>query len=389
MFLTGLIFLSGISISLVAAYFSIVGLATMFPGSQEAIIIMGSVLEVGKLVAAVWLHKNWHTAFKFLRFYLLSAVIILSAITSMGIFGFLSKSHVEHSASVDREQAIVYQIDSKIERENSLINRQEKKLLELESKQGDTTEVKEEYILRLEERISNIKEESETSIGRYKDVIESYDTRITELDAALDATKKSGIFASNKQYNDLLEKQSAEREKISSRKIESEDKIQSIINKTDEDIAKTRSQIDEISNQKDTAVTSSNTEDIDLIRKEIELSYDKIDALETEKFDYGAKLRALEVEIGPIKYIASVFQDWAGLEVDISEAIRIVIVILIFVFDPLAILLLIAATITYSSVKEKALPPDVVDIRNKLLEELEEYLDEGGIADHFIDRNKK
>ena len=59
MFLTGLIFLSGIAISLVAAYFSIVGLATMFPGSMEAIVIMGSVLEVGKLVAAVWLHKNW------------------------------------------------------------------------------------------------------------------------------------------------------------------------------------------------------------------------------------------------------------------------------------------------------------------------------------------
>ena len=78
-----------------------------------------------------------------------------------------------------------------------------------------------------------------------------------------------------------------------------------------------------------------------------------------------------------------------GLQVDISEAVRIVIVVLIFVFDPLAILLLIAATITYSSMKEKELPADVKEIRNKLLEELEEYLDEGGIADHFIDRQKK
>ena len=102
MFLTGLIFLSGIAISLVAAYFSIVGLATMFPGSMEAIVIIGIVLEIGKLVAAVWLHKNWGTAFKFLRAYLLVAVIVLSGITSMGIFGFLSKSHVEHSASVDK-----------------------------------------------------------------------------------------------------------------------------------------------------------------------------------------------------------------------------------------------------------------------------------------------
>ncbi len=65
MFLAGLIFISGVSISLVAAYFSIIGLATMFPGSKEAIIIMGAVLEIGKLIAAVWLHKNWHEAFGF------------------------------------------------------------------------------------------------------------------------------------------------------------------------------------------------------------------------------------------------------------------------------------------------------------------------------------
>ena len=141
--------------------------------------------------------------------------------------------------------------------------------------------------------------------------------------------------------------------------------------------------------QKDEVIVSTDNTEIEQTRAEVEASYDKIDQLETEKFDYGAKLRALEVEIGPVKYIASVLQDWIGLEVDISEAVRIVIVILIFVFDPLAILLLIAATITYSSMKEKELPADVKEIRNKLLEELEEYLDEGGIADHFIDRNKK
>ena len=74
---------------------------------------------------------------------------------------------------------------------------------------------------------------------------------------------------------------------------------------------------------------------------------------------------------------------------DLSEAIRIVIVTLIFVFDPLAILLLIAAAMSYSQIKEDDLPPDIVDIRNKLLGEMEEYLDEGGIAEHFIERCKK
>lgn len=389
MFLTGLIFLSGIAISLVAAYFSIVGLATMFPGSMEAIVIMGSVLEIGKLVAAVWLHKNWGTAFKFLRAYLLVAVIVLSGITSMGIFGFLSKSHVEHSASVDKEQAVVAQIESKIEREKSLILRLEDKLSKLESQQGSSTDVKDETLSRLESRVTKIKEESETSLKRQRELIESYQSRLKELDELLNSSKESGLFSSNKKYKELVEQQKEERELLSMRKLESESKIQSIIDKTDGDISKTREQIDAISLQKDEVIISTDNAEAEKTRSEVETSYDKIDALETEKFDYGAKLRALEVEIGPVKYIASVLQDWIGLEVDISEAVRIVIVILIFVFDPLAILLLIAATITYSSTREKELPADVKEIRNKLLEELEEYLDEGGIADHFIDRQKK
>jgi len=389
MFLTGLIFLSGIAISLVAAYFSIVGLATMFPGSMEAIIIMGSVLEVGKLVAAVWLHKNWGTAFKFLKAYLLVAVVVLSGITSMGIFGFLSKSHVEHSASVDKEQAIVAQIESKIKRENSLILRLEDKLLKLESQQGSSTDIKDETLSRLESRVTQIKEESETSLTRQRELIESYQSRLKALDEVLNSSKESGLFASNKKYKELVESQKEERGLLSTRKLESESKIQLIINKTDEDISKTRDQIDTISLQKDEVIISTDNTEAEKIRAEVESSYNKIDDLESEKFDYGAKLRALEVEIGPVKYIASVLQDWVGLQVDISEAVRIVIVVLIFVFDPLAILLLIAATITYSSMKEKELPADVKEIRNKLLEELEEYLDEGGIADHFIDRQKK
>ena len=389
MFLTSLIFLSGIAISLVAAYFSIIGLATMFPGSQEAIIIMGSVLEIGKLVAAVWLHENWGAAFKLLRAYLLTAVIVLSGITSMGIFGFLSKSHVEHSASVDKEQAIVAQIESKINRDNSLIIRKEDKLKTLESQKGSSTEFKDEIITRLKSRVSEIKSEAETSISRQKDLILSYQSRLLVMDKELTSLKGSGLFSSNNKYKELAELQKLERANLNSRKLEAEDQVKSIIIKTDEDISKTREKIDAASQQKDQVIVSTDTNQVELIRKDIESSYDKIDKMESEKFDYGAKLRALEVEIGPVKYIASVLQDWVGLQVDISEAVRIVIVILIFVFDPLAILLLIAATITYSSMKEKALPPDILDIRNKLLEELEEYLDEGGIADHFIDRNKK
>ena len=111
--------------------------------------------------------------------------------------------------------------------------------------------------------------------------------------------------------------------------------------------------------------------------------------MENEKFDYGSALRALETEIGPIKYVVGALEEWVGFSVGIEQAVRIIIVILIFVFDPLAILLIISATITYSKLKEEDIPPDVKEIRNKLLEELEEYLNDGGIAEHFIDRTKK
>ena len=389
MFFPILIFLSAISISLTAAYFSIVGLATMFPGSKEAIIIMGSVLEVGKLIAAVWLHKNWGTAFKFIRSYLLIAVIILTGITSMGIFGFLSRSHVEHGASIDKETAIIAQIESKISREKDFIERKEGEIASLQDNKSSSNTNNDSLISKLEERVSKIKEESEVSIQRNKELIMSYDSRLSELDEALENSKESGLFSSSKKYKELVELQKEERQKISAKKLDIEENIESLIKQTDESISKTREQIDSISLKQDISPSINNFPEVDKIRSTIELSYDKIDALEAEKFEFGSKLRALEVEIGPVKYIASVLQDWGGMNVDISEAIRIVIVILIFVFDPLAILLLIAATMSYSSVKKEDLPADVKEIRGKLLEELQEYIDEGGIAEHFIERANK
>tara|TARA_A100001011_G_C14320475_1_gene850340 strand:+ start:8566 stop:9735 length:1170 start_codon:yes stop_codon:yes gene_type:complete len=389
MFFPILIFFSAISISLTAAYFSIIGLATMFPGSKEAIIIMGSVLEIGKLVAAVWLHKNWHTAFGFIRSYLLIAVIILTGITSMGIFGFLSRSHVEHGASIDKETAMIAQIESKISREKDFINRKEQEISSLKDNQISSTSNDSSTITSLEERISKIKEESEVSILRNKDLITSYNLRLSELDKSLEESKQSGLFSNNKKYKELLESQKEERLSLSERKLNADQNIESIIKQTDGSISKTREQIDSIILNENSTSISSNFPQTDTIRSAIESSYDKIDLLESERFQFGAKLRALEVEIGPIKYIASALQDWGGMNVDISESIRIVIVILIFVFDPLAILLLIAATMSYSSIKKEELPTDVKEIRGKLLEELQEYIDEGGIAEHFIEKANK
>jgi hypothetical protein len=387
MFFVGLIFISAIAISVTAAYFSIVGLATMFPGSTEAIIVMGSVLEVGKLVAAVWLHKNWRSAFKFIRNYLLIAIIILSGITSMGIFGFLSRSHVEHGASIDKEVAVIAQLDSKISREMDFIERKEGSIKKLDSQQTSSTGNKDSTIARLDSRVEAIKEESNSNIKIEQDLMVKYEAREKELDKALEGSKGSGLFSNNKKYTQLLSKQKKERESLLQRRLDSETKIKSLRDDLLVLVNETRAQIDSTSSKKESVGVFDEKIASHLI--EIEEAHDRISALESERFNYGSELRALEVEIGPIKYIANALQDWGGLDVDVSEAIRIVIVTLIFVFDPLAILLLIAATMSYSQIKEEELPPDIRDIRNKLLEEIEEYLEEGGIAEHFIERQKK
>lgn len=387
MFLVGIIFLSGISISLVAAYFSIVGLATMFPGSMEAIVIMGAVLEIGKLVAAVWLHKNWHEAFGFLKYYLLLAVVVLSAITSMGIFGFLSKSHVEHGASIEKEQAVIAQIESKIERKQTFIAQRKDLLTQFEKQTQSTSEGSDQIIKRLDDRIKAIKEEETSLLKIQNDLLLKFDADIKILDQELESSKKStGFFGANN-FDTVNNSQKPKREQINKDRNLALEKIETVKKETIQKISDVRSQIDSIQFQ-DKPTTIDNPK-ISQYQNDIEEAYNEIGELENEKFEYGAALRALETEIGPIKYIVGALDEWIGLDVNTEQAIRIIIVILIFVFDPLAILLLIAATITYSKNKEEDLPPDIRDIRNKLLDELEEYINEGGLAEHFIERTKK
>jgi hypothetical protein len=91
---------TGLVISAVAAWYSIFGLMSIFSGSVIAIAIMGTVLEIGKLITASWLYRNWKTIGFLMKSYLTAAVIILMFITSLGIFGFLSKAHLEQTAPI-------------------------------------------------------------------------------------------------------------------------------------------------------------------------------------------------------------------------------------------------------------------------------------------------
>ena len=236
MFTIIIVFLSAISISVIAAGYSIAGLTALFAGAVVPIIAMGSALEVGKLVAASWLYNNWRNKLvpKTIRAYLTFAVIVLVFITSMGIFGFLSKAHLDQVQPQSGNNIKIELIDSQLNQQQIIIDRSQKTLTLLDQTLEKYIDM--EYVTRgLKER----------------------------------------------------EKQKPEREALTLAINEASDKIA------------------ELSDQKGS----------------LQLEQDKIEA-----------------EVGPIKYIAElIYGDTAKDHFD--EAVRWVIIVLIFVFDPLAVLL--------------------------------------------------
>ena len=118
MFMKVLMLGTALTISAIAAYYSIIGLATIFAAAVVPVIIMGSAMEIGKLVTVVYLHRYWHQAQFLLKSYLIFAVFFLMFITSMGIFGFLSKAHIEQTALSDEQIALAESIDDKLLRSN-------------------------------------------------------------------------------------------------------------------------------------------------------------------------------------------------------------------------------------------------------------------------------
>ena len=217
-------FLSALGLSGIAAYYSVIGLAQIFPGSYWPIIIMGSVLEISKLVTVSWLYNNWDVTVRIMRYYLLSAIILLMLITSMGIFGYLSKAHLDTNIIVGANNVQLKTLDTQ------------------------------EKIAK--ERLSYL-------------------------------LQRAGDPAT------------------ASRKI-------------DVQIQETQAELKRISNEK-----------LPLLSEENKLT----------------------AEIGPIKYIAELFYSKDDPNF-IDKAVRSVILIIIIVFDPLAVLLLIASNQTYQRIKQ-------------------------------------
>ena len=393
MFLAILTLITALSISAVAIYYSVAGLVAIFAAAAVPIIIMGGTLEIGKLVTAVWLHRYWTKATWWLKTYLSIAVIILMVITSMGIFGFLSKAHIEQTSASNESVEKISQIESEISRYKGIIKRSEEKIESAENQGANKNNTIQDQIDREQKRIDTAYDRVQPLVAEQQKIIqqeierkdkkiEPYLAQVSNIDADLQTlsdllnrrdsesirrlqsivgTRVDGTYGSRtaKQVENYRDGLIAKRESILKTIAQIEEKESPIIKAANEEIKRLRDiaqkEIEEsnkvINKLREeigsTTVADNNTEIIEENLLKIKNANIEIDTLTEEKYEIEAEYRKLEAEVGPIKYIAEFIY---GEEADrdmLEEAVRWVIILIIFVFDPLAVLLLIASQYTF------------------------------------------
>jgi hypothetical protein len=271
--------LSGLSISAVAVYYSVAGLVSIFAAAAIPIIIMGVVLEVGKLVATVWVKLNWQRAPRLIKLYLCSAIAILMLITSMGIFGYLSKAHLDQAVPTGDVADKVALIDEKIKTQRDNIDAARKALRQMD---------------------------------------ESVDQTMSRSNDEKGADKAAALRRGQQRERAALQG----------------------------DIAKAQS---------------------------------TIASLNEERAPIAKELRKVEAEVGPIKYIAALLYGDNPDQNLLEKAVRAVIIIIVLVFDPLAVILLLASQYSFQWFRKDEddqaamaiVPPKEEDTRPFTEEEIE------------------
>ena len=378
MFLIILTLICAISISAVAIYYSVLGLAAIFAAATVPIIIMGTVLEVSKLVTASWLYQNWRNIPLLLKTYLTIAVFVLMLITSLGIFGFLSRAHIEQATPAADTVAKIERVNVQILREENNITSLSNKIDRLRTGSSESAEIqiaREQDIIDTANnkitqdvelitlQINNIKEEIKDIQDQADKKIAIEQKKLDQLDNAVNNILKSNksFFNEEQEAANLRETQTAERNTITKNITTAQTNADTQIEPLRKQIGDLNAQIstlqasvaDEISSAKaridsinQGAITAqANAENqIDKYETQINTSYDRIDELNGDKYEAEAKIRELSAEVGPIKYIAQFF-DRDG-EVDLERSVTWLIIIIMFVFDPLAVLLLIAVNMS-------------------------------------------
>ena len=379
--LTNLTFVTALCISAVAIYYSVAGLAAIFAAAMIPIIIMGGILEIAKLVTTVWLHRYWSQAVWWLKTYLSIAVIVLMFITSMGIFGFLSKAHIEQTTASQESQSQVERYNNEIKRQTTLVERYESRIKQLESGGGGADASVQSQIDTEQKRIDSAYSRIQPQIDEQNKIIEGqsklFSDQITKIDQELAQLQK---------YVDSKEVDKAQamvgvktdgdwgpgtaRAVTTWRAAKTQERAQLVtkiqdINKDNSNIQAAREEIKRLRATVDVQVAESNktivrlreslgknkNEDIDSQLKEqtnlLKAAQTALDDATKEKYKLESEYRKLEAEVGPIKYIAEFVYGEESDKNMLERAVRWVIITIIFVFDPLAVLLLLASQYSF------------------------------------------
>ena len=366
MFIAILTLLSALSISGVAIFYSVIGLATIFPGAFVPVVIMGGVLEVGKLITASWLYRNWKFTPFMLKTYLTTAVIILSLITSMGIFGFLSKAHLEQNLASDTLIQRISILKDKIEsekmsitRQNSIIERAENSISRDTGTASGDIEVQQSIIADANEKLKTLLTVETNTVKDLNDRLKVLDKNVSDI-----LTSNKSFFNEEKAAADLKASQKDERKQIAIKVAEAQDRIAELKADHKMETAEAKTVIANMRSGSQDNKGEFNKE-IEKAEQKIFQSQSKIDIFIVEKQPLEKEMLTLEAEIGPVKYIAALAVDWGITDqVETSKAVRWVILLLIVVFDPLAVLLLIAAnqSLMRRFPPEAPKPQEIVDL---------------------------
>jgi len=390
-----LVLVTALTISGVAIYYSVSGLVAIFAAAAIPIIIMGSALEIGKLVAAVWLHKYWNRAAWWLRAYLSVATLVLMFITSMGIFGFLSKAHIDQTASASESVARIERIDLEIAKQQRIIDKSESEIAELETAGKNNDTELQTQIDKEQERIDSAYERIQPAIDEQNEIIRKEEQRLTgglsiyedqlatvndnlqkieqyitsnsikelqalvgvEADGSIGPATTSAIeayrVAQTNEKQRLAELIASERSKLTSPVIDAaRAEIQRLRTTAESQIAQSNELINRLREQLGTEDKTTTEANILTEEGKIQLAEAEVAKLAEEKYKLEAEYRKLEAEVGPVKYLAEFVYGETANKSLLEEAVRWVIITIIFVFDPLAVILLVASQYTFKWARE-------------------------------------
>jgi hypothetical protein len=373
-----------LTISACAAYYSIVGLTAIFAAAVIPIVIMGSVLELAKITGAIWLKIYWHEATWWLKFYLVPAVAVLMVITSIGIFGFLSRAHIEQTSSAAEGVAQIERIDTEILQQQEIIAIANSRIADARSEGTNQDSAIQQQIDVEQDRIDSAYTRIQPAIDEQLQIIERADsavqtrilvfqTQVNAIDedlqnlaaalAANDVRRAQGIVGerqdgslgpststSIQQYretqesrrNDLIAQIETIRTASNPDMDAARREIARLRSLAEEQIANSNQLINRLRSQLGTADVARTQQTVDQQLERISQASERIDQLSERKFELEAQRRVLEAEVGPIKYIAEMVYGSSDKDL-LEEAVRWLILLLVIVFDPLAVILTLAA----------------------------------------------